>query len=142
MVFARSASNEFISMSTAFRYATDPLNRFQPDIIRQTSNAPYTFFDRWGDYGAINVDPVDGITFWGHHEYAVSNSWRTWVQSFTPDFDVADLNFDGMVGIEDLLILLAAWGPCGPPCPPCVGDLDGDCEVGITDLLILLANWG
>lgn len=49
-----------------------------------------------------------------------------------------DLNFDCLVGINDLLLLLAAWGtdPGGPP------DLDGNGDVGITDLLQLLAAWG
>ena len=50
----------------------------------------------------------------------------------------ADLNDDGMVGIADLLALLAAWGtdPGGPP------DFDGNGDVGISDLLFLLAAWG
>ncbi len=53
-----------------------------------------------------------------------------------------DLDGDGVVGIVDLLTLLANWGPCPDPCPPaCAGDVDTDCTVGITDLLILLANW-
>ncbi len=49
-----------------------------------------------------------------------------------------DLDGDGIVGITDLLDLLAAWGtdPGGPP------DFDGDQDVGITDLLKLLAQWG
>ena len=50
-----------------------------------------------------------------------------------------DLNGNGAVNILDLLLLLAAWGPCETPCPP---DFDGDGNVGILDLLILLANWG
>jgi hypothetical protein len=54
-----------------------------------------------------------------------------------------DLDGDGIVGINDFLLLLGAWGACPAPCPPfCIADLDGDCEVGITDFLILLANWG
>ncbi len=50
----------------------------------------------------------------------------------------ADLDADGIVGIVDLLALLAAWGTDvnGPP------DFDGDGTVGITDLLELLAHWG
>ena len=52
---------------------------------------------------------------------------------------LGDIDLDGSVGISDLLILLAQWGPCPPKC---FGDLDGDGDVGITDLLILLANWG
>lgn len=56
---------------------------------------------------------------------------------------LGDLNGDGVVGIVDFLMLLAAWGPCPDPCPPsCSADLDGDCGVGITDFLILLGNWG
>jgi hypothetical protein len=53
-----------------------------------------------------------------------------------------DLDGSGAVDITDLLTLLAAWGPCPAPCPPCGADLDGDCQVGVTDLLVQLANWG
>ena len=52
-----------------------------------------------------------------------------------------DLDRDGDVDINDLLILLASWGTC-PDCNDCPADLDGNCDVGIGDLLILLANWG
>jgi hypothetical protein len=54
---------------------------------------------------------------------------------------VGDLDGDGRVGISDLLILLAGWGPCPDPPDACPADLDGDGTVGIADLLILLANW-
>ena len=47
-------------------------------------------------------------------------------------------NFDGVVGINDLLELLAAWGP-NPGHP---ADFNGDNVVGINDLLELLGNWG
>ncbi len=51
-----------------------------------------------------------------------------------------DLDGDGVVGVTDLLDLLAAWGPCGAcDCPQ---DLDGDLQVGVTDALLLLASWG
>ena len=52
-----------------------------------------------------------------------------------------DLDGDGHVGVSDLLILLANWGPC-PPKGDCPADLDGDGSVGVADLLILLSNWG
>ncbi|MHC4219452.1 MAG: hypothetical protein ACYSU7_13480, partial [Planctomycetota bacterium] len=54
---------------------------------------------------------------------------------------VGDLNCDGIVGITDFLILLAAWGPCPVPPEPCTADLDGDNTVGVIDFLLLLANW-
>jgi hypothetical protein len=53
----------------------------------------------------------------------------------------ADLDDDGIVGIEDLLMLIGAWGPCKAP-PDCPADLDGDEAVGIHDLLVLLGEWG
>lgn len=52
-----------------------------------------------------------------------------------------DIDGDGSVAVPDLLILLAAWGPCGD-CGNCPADIDGDCAVAVPDLLILLANWG
>jgi hypothetical protein len=56
---------------------------------------------------------------------------------------LGDVDGDGEVGIEDLLIVLGTWGPCPPPCPPsCAADIDGDCAVGITDFLLVLGNWG
>lgn len=48
-----------------------------------------------------------------------------------------DLDGDGVVGIGDLLQLLADWGPCA-----CPSDLDGDGAVGMSDFLLLLENWG
>ncbi len=49
-----------------------------------------------------------------------------------------DIDADGTVGVADLLVLLAAWGPnAGHP-----ADLDHDGTVGLTDLLALLAAWG
>jgi hypothetical protein len=53
---------------------------------------------------------------------------------------VADLDGDGVVGFADLLMLLAAWGDCGPD--ECPADLDGSGDVGFSDLLVLLAAWG
>ena len=54
---------------------------------------------------------------------------------------LGDLDGDGVVRTNDLLLLLGAWGPC-VECGDCPADLDGDCQVGTTDLLTLLDNWG
>ena len=56
---------------------------------------------------------------------------------------VADLDSDGDVDVDDLLLLLGAWGTCSGPCPPsCVGDINLDCVVDVDDLLALIAAWG
>jgi len=53
-----------------------------------------------------------------------------------------DVNGDGIVDTEDLLLLLGAWGPCPQPPDDCPADFDGNGVVNTADLLILLANWG
>jgi len=53
---------------------------------------------------------------------------------------MADLSCDGVVGFDDLLIILSAWGSCGAG--PCDADLNGDHEIGFDDLLIVLSSWG
>ncbi len=50
----------------------------------------------------------------------------------------ADLDNDGDVDFQDLLLLLGAWGPCDPVCPE---DLDHDGAVTFADLLLLLSGW-
>ena len=45
---------------------------------------------------------------------------------------------DGTVGVSDLLVVLAEWGPC----PLCQGDLDADGHVGVNDLLVVISSWG
>jgi hypothetical protein len=50
----------------------------------------------------------------------------------------ADLDDSGDVGVNDFLMLLAAWGP-NPGHP---ADLDGDGVVGVTDFLAMLGAWG
>lgn len=49
-----------------------------------------------------------------------------------------DLDADGAVGMQDLLLLLGAWGAA----PGHAADFDGDGLVGLSDLLSLLAAWG
>ena len=49
----------------------------------------------------------------------------------------ADVNGDGVVNVNDLLIVLGDWGPC----IGCQSDLDGDGIVAVNDVLALLAAW-
>ena len=54
----------------------------------------------------------------------------------------ADIDGDGTVGVNDFLLMLAAWGTCPDLPDPCPADLDGDGSVGVTDFLWLLGAWG
>lgn len=55
-----------------------------------------------------------------------------------------DCNGDGTVNVDDLVMLLGAWGAC--PKGPCLADIapqpNGDGVVNVDDLVVLLANWG
>ena len=51
---------------------------------------------------------------------------------------VADINHDDSVDVDDLIALIADWGPCGE----CAADLNNDGYVGADDLLLVLAAWG
>ncbi|HRP62882.1 MAG TPA: hypothetical protein PK400_06290 [Phycisphaerales bacterium] len=53
---------------------------------------------------------------------------------------LADLNASGAVDVQDLLILLGSWGPCGKG--ECPADLNDSGSVDVQDLLILLGAWG
>ncbi len=48
-----------------------------------------------------------------------------------------DVDGDGDVDFQDLVAMLAAWGPCAG----CPEDLDGDGVVDLKDLLLVLTNW-
>ncbi|MHC5112805.1 MAG: DUF7453 family protein [Planctomycetota bacterium] len=51
----------------------------------------------------------------------------------------ADVDGSGVVDFGDLLLVIAAWGPCDGPCPP---DVTGDGQVGAGDLHAIVAAWG
>ncbi len=48
-----------------------------------------------------------------------------------------DVDGDGVVGVTDLLALIAAWGPC----EGCAEDLNNDGVVNVTDILEVIGNW-
>jgi hypothetical protein len=51
----------------------------------------------------------------------------------------ADIDGSGDVDTDDLLTILAQWGPCAGGC---AGDIDGNFTVDIDDLLLLVGTWG
>ena len=82
-----------------------------------------------GEY-VLEVKRVD--SFSGSRVF--STSW------LFPEADgiTGDLDGDGIVGVEDLLIVISQWGTCSG----CVADIEGNGVVDIEDLLIVIANWG
>ncbi len=83
-----------------------------------------------GTFAAVNAPIAVDVT------YGPTSVVVTALQGPAPT--PGDLDGDGIVGINDFLALLAAWGP-NPGHP---ADFDNDGFVGINDFLMLLANWG
>ncbi|MCL4740768.1 MAG: dockerin type I repeat-containing protein [Phycisphaerales bacterium] len=135
--YARSSPTEYISMGLVYRLPCDPPGTMGSPITLVESNAPYQT-SRWGDYSAVEVDPVDGRTFWAHHEYNVNGSWRTWVASVGPErcFCEADLNQDGTTDTLDFLVYLNRYAAGDPS-----ADLNGDTKVDTMDFLLFLNLW-
>jgi hypothetical protein len=52
----------------------------------------------------------------------------------------ADLNQDGTVDVNDLVLLILHWGLC--PAGRCVGDVNCDGAVNVDDLVGLILTWG
>ena len=52
-----------------------------------------------------------------------------------------DCNSDGVVNVDDLVIIIISWGPC-PVSTACPADLVEDDDVNIDDLLVVINSWG
>ncbi len=118
--YSVASSNTFPSVRYVTRQAGDPLGTFPGGEVSLVAGAgsQTSSSNRWGDYSAMSVDPVDGCTFWYTQEYYAN----------TNSFD-----FKTRIG--------AFPGPScgGPSCTPtenpestCNDGMDNDCD-GFTD---------
>jgi hypothetical protein len=69
--FSVASSTVYPGIRYTGRLVTDPLG--QMTLTEQTAmNGTYTLSGtggRWGDYSELDIDPADGLTFWGTNEY-------------------------------------------------------------------------
>lgn len=83
-----SVSSSTVNPSIRYtgRLATDTLNTMQTEATLQGGGgAQNAGLERWGDYSAMTVDPVDGCTFFYTNEYLKATgsfNWSTRVDSF------------------------------------------------------------
>jgi hypothetical protein len=88
--YSRFSSNQYASANYSFRYGTDPPNTLRSDTVFKAGEAPYYNSDgtrnRWGDFSATVVDPLNDTDLWTIQEYAASpaNTWGTWWGRVTP----------------------------------------------------------
>jgi hypothetical protein len=67
------------------RLAGDPAGQMtQGETTIVSGSGVQTGVNRWGDYAALSIDPVDECTFWFTGEYMIGgNAWATRISSFT-----------------------------------------------------------
>src|SRR5205807_2995048 len=85
--FSASSSGINPQIRYAARFATDPLNVLTQGEahLYDGSGSQTGTSNRWGDYSALVIDPVDDATFWYTNEYYSANgsfNWRTRIASF------------------------------------------------------------
>ena len=141
----------------------DSRNTVQDDNVPNGMFDAYYIFsedggDNWREY-RLTPQPWDsalagGGTFIGDYLGLAAGGNRiypAYLDTHNGDGDIytniitipvfADLDGNGTVDTNDLLILLASWGPCAD-CNDCPADLNDDCSVSTADLLLLFSNWG
>ena len=52
-----------------------------------------------------------------------------------------DTNGDGFIDVNDILVVIDAWGDCVPD-QDCPADVDGDGIVNVNDILLVISEWG
>ncbi len=85
--YSESSSSVYPSVAYAGRLATDPVNTLQAEtlVVSGTGSQNYSMNNRWGDYSAMQVDPVDDCTFWYTQEYIKTTgsfNWNTRIANF------------------------------------------------------------
>lgn len=57
---------------------------------------------------------------------------------------LGDADGSGLVGLDDIAMVITQWGLTNPPppAPPAPGDVDQNGAVGLSDLAVVIGNWG
>ena len=101
LAFSCFSGARFASACYAFRRSADPPGTFNDVATLKDGQASYfkTFSgtaNRWGDYSAAQVDPVNDVDLWTLQEYASTpaNRWATWwgLLAPPPDITIGDVS--------------------------------------------------
>lgn len=88
--YSRFSRSGYPDAGFSLRAASDPPDTMPRKTIYKRGEAPYIAIgydegsNRWGDFSATMVDPVDDLTFWTIQEYAATPTegylgrWGTW----------------------------------------------------------------
>jgi hypothetical protein len=85
LAYSVSGSNLFPDLRYATRLESDPPGIMGGEAVLISGGGAQTGNNRWGDYSALTVDPVDQATFWYTGEYYSGTSpsqWNTRIGAF------------------------------------------------------------
>jgi hypothetical protein len=101
--FASFSEQQFASGSYAYRAAGDPHGTLRAERVLKAGEDSYVRdqdgfgTNRWGDYSATSVDPVNDTAFWTIQEYAAARDpvsgqyrWGTWWGRVVPEAPSVD----------------------------------------------------
>ncbi len=84
--YSVSSGSVFPTVTYTGRAASDPPGTMSAEAVLQNGTGSQTrSLNRWGDYSAMVIDPVDQCTFWYTTEYLKQNgtfNWSTRIGSF------------------------------------------------------------
>jgi hypothetical protein len=84
--YSASSTSVFPSVRFTGRVPTDPLGTMEAEnTIKAGGGSQLPNLNRWGDYSAMSVDPVDDCTFFYTNEYLKTSgtfNWSTQIGSF------------------------------------------------------------
>ena len=130
LTYTQSSSSRFPEMRYTGRLFGDALNSMQTPVVAKASafshddfsggSGPFAPPERWGDYSATVIDPIDQ-SFWVANEYVKTNPsgpnnsrWGTWLTNFSfgcSPVDIA-LTTNGSVafGVQALTVTVDTTG--------------------------------
>ena len=84
--YSTSSGTAYPSIRYSYRTPSDPLGKMGSEqLLLSGAGAQQRTLNRWGDYSAMSVDPVDDCTMWYTNEYLAANgtfNWHTRIGSF------------------------------------------------------------
>jgi hypothetical protein len=78
-----TSSSTFPGIRYTGRSVNDPLGTMTLAEATVVSGSASNGSNRYGDYNSLDVDPADGVTFWGTANYNPTSQWRTRIANFT-----------------------------------------------------------
>jgi hypothetical protein len=88
--YTKFGPGQYPGAAYSMRLASDGPNTMEAGVVYKAGEASYfkdfgTGDNRWGDFSATVVDPVDDTAMWTLQEYAGQNNmWGTWWAQITP----------------------------------------------------------